>query len=332
MVSILGVGEAHPDTVIDNYFLESLDIGTNPEWIEERVGIKTRRTVLPLDYIRTTRNSDPRAAEEAAMRTLSDLAVEAAEQALGRAGITAQDVGMLITGTSIPQLLIPANACIIAARLDVNAPSFDLNSACSSFAAQLHFINNMNKDSLPDFILLIQAETYTMVTNYNDRSTAVLWGDGAAATVVSPRYPGKATVVTSLFKSNPSEYDKVLIPRHGHFEQQGNQVQRFAITRTVETFEELKAVASLTSDTYFIGHQANLRMLESSCKRTEIAYNRHLYNVNYYGNTGAAGAPSVLAAHWDSFKDGDELALVVVGAGLSWGGSVMRFGDSGSAR
>lgn len=325
MLSILGMGEAHPKTVIDNHFLESLDIGTNPEWIEERVGIKSRRTVLPLDYIRTTRNCDPRAAEEAATQTLIDLAVEAAEQALLRAGIKAGDIGMLISGTSIPHLLIPANACIMAARLAVNAPAFDLNSACSSFAAQIHFLNQMKTDSLPDFILLIQAETYTMVTNYNDRSTAVLWGDGAAATILSPRYPGKAALVASVFKSNPAEYDKVFIPRHGHFEQQGNQVQRFAITRTVETFEELKEKTQLSSNAYFIGHQANLRMLESSCKRTEIAYNRHLYNVNCYGNTGAAGAPSVMAAHWDSFKEGDELALVVVGAGLSWGGSVLRF-------
>ena len=328
MLSILGMGAAHPDTVIDNHFLESLDIGTNPEWIEERVGIKTRRTVLPLDYIRTTRNRDPRAAQEAATHTLADLGVAAAEQAMARAGVSAGDIGMVICGCSVPQLFIPANACLLAARLSINAPSFDLNSACSTFAAQIHFLNQMNMDRLPDYILLVQAETYTIVTNYDDRSTAVLWGDGAAATVVSPRHPGKAKIITSVFKSAPADYEKVMIPRQGHFEQQGNQVQRFAITRTVETFEELKAQTQFGPDTYFIGHQANLRMLESSCKRTEIGYNRHLYNVNCYGNTGAAGAPSVMAANWDSFKDGDELALVVVGAGLSWGGTVLRFGEN----
>lgn len=330
MLSILGVGKAHPQTVIDNTFLESLDIGTSDEWIMERVGIKTRRTVLPLDYIRQTRNSDPRAACEVAQTTASALGAQAALMALAKAGIQASDVGLVIAGISVPQMQIPAHACLIASQLGIRAPAFDLNSACSTSAAQLHFLNCMDPTQLPDYILVVQTETYTMTLNFNDRNTAVLFGDGAAAFVLSPKHSGKAQIIASIFESDPASYDKVVIPAHGHFAQQGSAVQRFAITQTVNTYEKLKAKHPLPHpDTaYFIGHQANLRMLQSSCERMNITPAKHLYNVDKYGNCGGCGGPTVLAENWDNFKKEDYVTLVTVGSGLSWGGVIIRFGDS----
>ena len=327
MLALLGVGQAHPDTVIDNAFLESLDIGTTNEWIVERVGIETRRTVLPLDYIRQTRNRDVTAATEAMEITLNALGAQAAQAAIQSAGIKPEDVGLVIAGTCTPQLGLPAHACEMAALLGINAPAFDINSACSTAVAQFHFLNSMRLEQLPDYILLIQADLLTTVTNYNDRNTAVLFGDGAAAQIISPRHAGKAEIVTSLFDSDPANFNKVITPVHGHFFQEGSAVQRFAITQTVQSFQKLQEKVGFSQEAYFIGHQANLRMLESSCKRMGVPENRHFYNVNRYGNCGGSGAPTVLAEHWHDFKSGDDLALVAVGAGLSWGGAVFRFGE-----
>lgn len=326
MLSLISAGHFHPEITIDNPFLESLDIGTSQEWIEERVGILSRRTVLPLDYIRTTRNRNPLAAKEAALYNVTDMGVFAAQMALKRAKISAQQIGLVIAGVSVPQMSIPAHACLISAKLGINAPAFDLNSACSTFVAQLHFLQSMRPEALPDFILLIQSETYTMATDYNDRNTAVLWGDGAAAVILSPRHRGKAQIISSVFDSNPAEHDKVAIPSSGHFSQAGSQVQRFAILQTELVFKELqKKIDSNSSINYFIGHQANLRMLESVSHRIKIEKENHYYNVDLFGNCGGAGAPSVLSQKWDTFHSTDFLALVTVGSGLSWGGLILEF-------
>ena len=264
MLSILGVGHAHPKTVIDNAFLESLDIGTTNEWIMERVGIATRYSVLPLDYIAKTRNQNPAAACEAAETNAVQLGAEAARQAMQSAGISPAEIGMVVCGESIPHMLIPAHACMIAGDLGIKAPAFDLNSACSTFSAQLHFLNCLKEDKIPDYVLLIQTETYTMSLNYNDRTSAVLFGDGAAAQILSAKHPGKATISHSVFDSDPLSWKKIYTPPHGHFTQEGSAVQRFAIQQTVKTFKQINVENHAGKHLYFIGHQANLRMLETS--------------------------------------------------------------------
>ncbi len=326
-LSIISAAAAHPETIIDNTFLESLDIGTSNEWIMERVGIVTRRTILPLDYIKTTRNVNPLAAKEAANTTLTQLGKDAALKALQYANIQPQDVGLVILGMSIPEMYIPANACLIANELGIEAKAFDLNSACSSFMAHLHFINSMKQEALPEYILLIQAEIYTTAINYNDRNSAVLFGDAASAQVLSPRRLGKGRIQQTSFDSDPSSWNKIYVAPGAHFVQQGSTVQRFAIQRTVSTAEALIKDYVNRDSLYFIGHQANLRMLESSCARLQIDPSKHFYNVDRYGNCGGAGAPSVLAEKWYSFKKGDTLVTATVGAGLSWGGSLIYFGD-----
>jgi 3-oxoacyl-[acyl-carrier-protein] synthase-3 len=116
-----------------------------------------------------------------------------------------------------------------------------------------------------------------------------------------------------------------LIPRLGHFKQEGLTVQTFAIKRSIRCFRELQ-VQTQRKDLYFIGHQANKRMLESVCTRCEISAQRHYFNVDQFGNTGAAGAPIVLSQHWNEFEAGDQLAMVVVGAGLTWSSLAISFG------
>lgn len=319
-----GLGHFHPENVIDNRFLEDLDIGTNDAWIMERVGIATRRTVLPLDYIRETRNQDTRAAIEAAQYSNAVTGKLAAEMALKNAGVSADEVGLVIAGGCSPDVVTPAEACTIAAELGIESNAFDLNSACSSFGSQMQFLAMMRPEALPDFILLVSPENNTRTINYNDRNTAVLWGDGTSAAIVSTRVPSRARAVFSTLSSSPKAWEKVLIPRLGHFDQEGATVQTFAIKRTVKCYREVKQDYP-DRDVFLIGHQANLCMLESVCTRCEIEPSLHMFNVDKFGNTGAAGAPTVLSQNWQRFRPGDVLALIVVGAGLTWASLVLEF-------
>jgi 3-oxoacyl-[acyl-carrier-protein] synthase-3 len=188
----------------------------------------------------------------------------------------------------------------------------------------------MRPERLPDYVLVVNMDNSTRVVDYTDRSSAVLWGDGASAAILSPRVPGRWQVTETLLAGDPAGADKVRVPRVGHFTQQGGEVQKFAIRRSGETFQELRSrylarnPAKGPGDVTFIGHQANLRMLESVQRRCEVPDSRHRYNVHTRGNTGAAGAPGVLSEHWDDPSLGEALVLSVVGSGLTWAGALLE--------
>ena len=318
---IHGVGHFHPENRIDNAFLTSLDIGTDDAWIMERVGIRSRRTVLPLEYIRTTKNAQPLLAAAASLYTNAQTGAKAASLALARAGLQPSDIGLVIAGGCSPQNSIPAEACQVAAELGIHATAYDINSACSSFAVQLHHLRQMRPDAMPDYVLVVNVENTTRTVDYRDRRTAVLWGDGSAAAVVSTRVPAPIRVKYSVVHSDPTGWKKVVIPAGGHFGQEGPAVQGFAIRKSVATIASLAAhVEHSRSDLMFIGHQANLMMLNAVCERAEIDPAHHLRNVDDFGNCGAAGAPGVLSQHWDDLPPACEIALVVVGSGLTWAG------------
>ena len=328
-LSLISIGHFHPSTVIDNQFLTSLDIGVDANWVIERVGIRERRTVLPLDYIRQTKNSDARGAAEASMFTDAQTGGQAANHALDRAGLKPKDIGMVIAGGCSPQMTIPAQACLTAAELQIECPAFDVNSACSSFAAQLHLLNGMRPETLPDYILVVNVENNTRTVNYSDRRTAVLWGDCSTAAILSPRAPGRARIEASVLHSDPSGWKHVLIPAGGHFQQDGQAVQAFAIRKTIATLDELAADLPAEDQPAFIGHQANALVLEAVCRRRGTPPDRHYFNVDSYGNCGAAGAPSVLSQNWDRITNG-YLSIAVVGSGLTWGGVRFNFSDGTS--
>lgn len=318
---IHGMGHFHPDNIVDNAFLEELDIGTNEEWILERVGIHARRTVLPLDYIRETKNSDPRLGQEAAEIDSRQCAAAAADMALQRAGISRRQIGMVIAGGCYPDMAIPSEAARIAGHMGLSVPGIDINSACSTFGAQMHFLSSMS--GLPPYILVVNPENTTPAINYADRSTAVLWGDGTSATVVSTDEPSRLRVRDTSIDADSTRWEAVCIPRFGHFQQDGNAVQRFAIKTTLACARTLQNEARERAEQRggclrFIGHQANLAMLQGVSSRLELGAGSHWYNVDQYGNTGAAGAPCVLSQHWDELADGDSVIMVVVGSGLTW--------------
>src|SRR5574340_726248 len=151
MLYLHGIGHFYPENIISNRFLEDLDIGTNEQWILERVGIHTRRTVLPLDYIRTTKNLDQRAAFEAALYNNAQTGAAAARMAIARAGLKPRDIGLVVSGGCTPDNLTPAEAATIAAEVGIDAPCFDLNSACTSFGMQINVLSRFRTDALaPD--------------------------------------------------------------------------------------------------------------------------------------------------------------------------------------
>ena len=324
-----GLGHFHPENEITNRFLEELEIGTSDEWILERVGIRSRRTALPLDYIRTTRNLDVRAAAGATLYTTAELGRRAAELAIERAGIDRSEIGMLIAGSSAPDFASPADACNVAAALGLEVPAFDVNSACTSLLVQVHLLSMMDPTKLPAFVLLVAPDSLTKTVDYTDRSAAVLWGDAAAAVVVSTRVPGRAQLLGSTLASRPSAGNKVVVPRTGHFAQEGRTVQAFAIRESARLYDGLRE--SFESDErrlHFIGHQANQRMLEAICERCGIDRERHHANVEWFGNTGAASSASVLSMQWEKWGPRDDVAVIGVGAGLTWSSYLVRFGGA----
>jgi len=175
----------------------------------ERVGIENRRTVLPLDYIKRTKNQRPEEALDAALYTNAQTAVLAAYQAIEKAKIKKSDIGLVISGSCTPASICPPEACTIANALEIECPSFDLNSACSTIAAQINFINMMIPEALPDYILLVTPENNTRFIDYSDRSSAVLWGDCTTAMVISTKIPSRLRVTKTTFASSPSACDKV---------------------------------------------------------------------------------------------------------------------------
>jgi 3-oxoacyl-[acyl-carrier-protein] synthase-3 len=181
--------------------------------------------------------------------------------------------------------------------------------------------------ALPEFILLVTPENTTRITDFSDRSSAILFGDATSAAVVSTKVPGRARAVFTTFGATPSGADEVVIPRTGHFYQHGSAVQRFAIKQMTVLLEQIRdrLDEERKGKLIYVGHQANLTMLESVCRRAQIPAENHFHNIVEYGNQAAAGAPVVVSQNWDRFQPGDVVALVVVGSGLSWASIQIEF-------
>jgi 3-oxoacyl-[acyl-carrier-protein] synthase-3 len=320
MVYLHGIGHFHPENVISNKFLEDLNIGTTVDWIMERVGIESRRTVMPLEYLVKTKNADPRETDKVRLYSDAQMGGHAARMALTRAGLKVEDIGMVISGSSLPQFLTPCEASTVAADLGIDVPCFDINSACATYGVQMRYLDSVKPEKLPPYILVTNIEAATTTIDYTDRRTAVLFGDCATASILSTSAPSKMIFSDCEMASKPTMWDKAVVPRWGYFNQDGNAVQGFAIRKTTDG---LRNILSLIPDAdmnrvFFIGHQANFGVLQTAAERTHIKPENHWYNVNRFGNVGCAGGPSVLSQHWDDLRSGDYIAMSLVGAGLTW--------------
>lgn len=324
-LDILGIGYSHPTTVIDNKFIESLDIGTTEQWILDKIGIITRLSTLPLDYIRDTRNSDPRAAASVATMTPTEMAVAASNQAMARANIKPADVGLVLCDCCTPLQTAPAEACRIANALGIVVPAYDVFTACPAFALHLDFLANFREDRVPEYVLCVSTNALTHKVNYNDRTDGAIWGDGAAAWVVSTKHAGRLRVLESFFSSDPLRCDAVVVDRYGYFHQDGRAVRDFSVRQTVRLIKDIESRHAIdwTRD-IFIGHQANATMLEQIINNRGIPASNHWHNVSTAGNQAGAGAPASLGLHWDEIKEGQKIVVAVVGAGLSWGSALLE--------
>jgi 3-oxoacyl-[acyl-carrier-protein] synthase-3 len=323
MLYLHGIGHCHPKNVVDNAFLESLNIETNDAWILDRVGIRERRTTMSLDYLRETYNKDPREAINNLDNTSAEMIQNAVTICLQRASLTKESIGMVVAGGCSSEFTIPPHACMLAGALGLEVPAFDLNSACSTFVMQLHLLAQM--EALPDYVLVLIPESWTRTVDYSDRRTAVLTGDAYVAAIVSRTQPSPFIINNSFVTSDPKGWEKAVTLPGKHFVQEGRAIQKFAIKKTLSIVLRLRETLGMAEEApYFIGHQANLTMLQSVCRRAEIAEDKHLYNVDQYGNCAAAGAPSVISQNWDKFKNDDAILLAVVGAGLTWGGLTIQ--------
>lgn len=324
-LSILGMGFAHPHTTISNDFLEKLDVGTTAEWITDKIGIQTRLSSLPIEYIQNTKNQHPREAIKVAHDNSMTLGQRAAKMAMERAGITAKDVGLVITNCCTPCATSPVESHRLADALGIKAPAHDVFTACPVFALHIDYLSNFETDALPDYILCISTATLTQHVNYSDRSDGAIWGDGAGAWVVSPCKQGKLRVIDTLFHSDPSRSQAVVVDTWGHFKQDGRAVRDFSVRQTVRLVKRLEDEFKLDwSKDIFIGHQANLTMLHQITGNRNIPETNHWHNVTDIGNQAGAGAPIVLAMNWEKIHPGQRIAIAVVGAGLSWGSVLLE--------
>jgi 3-oxoacyl-[acyl-carrier-protein] synthase-3 len=331
VLSILGMGSRLPDCEIGNDFLhEQLRLERGPEWVASRLGIERRFSVLSKEYLRATRNENPcQAILHARARGVTPvtLGVEAARQALSRAGVRPGQVGRVIANNDTPFESIPSTAAWIADALGVpTGPHCDINAACSSFALHLQTVSEIPEERLPEFVLCVQTGAYTVRTSYAPASIdGYIWGDGAAAQVLSPRQPGKLRVHPARFEVDARGAGEVVIDSAGHFAQNGEKVREFSVRKTSELLEEVAERHDVAfADAWTVTHQANRVMQESVRGHLGIPPERHLTNVREQGNIAAAGCPSAIAQAWDRVSPGDRIFYAVVGSGLSWGSGCLE--------
>lgn len=331
MLNILGMGVYLPKNEITNDFLhKEVGLERGSDWVDSRLGIHTRYSVLSKDYILKTKNSNPAEAiahARALGETPVTMAVKAAKQALEKAGVKASQIGQVIANNDTPYETVPNTANLVAKALGIGSgPHCDINSACSSFALHMKLLADSKEEALPEFILCVQGSSYTTRTDYSPKSIdGYIFGDGAAAEVVSAKHSGVLTVEPLIFETDPSGSEEITVDIFGHFKQNGALVREFSIRKTCEMFEAIAAQKQLYAEhAYTVAHQANYVMQDSVLGHLDLPKERHLRNVREQGNIASAGCPSVIAQNMDRLKKGDQIVYAVVGAGLAWGGGLME--------
>ncbi|MGH2376648.1 MAG: beta-ketoacyl-ACP synthase III [bacterium] len=322
--TIAGMGLSIPPRVMSNHEIEAL-VDTSDEWIQTRTGIRERRV----------------AAETVAT---SDLALDAAREALRRAGVAARDLDLLVVGTATPDMLFPATACLVQDRLGATrAGAFDASAACSSWAYAVAVGHAAVAAGRADTVLVIGAETLSRIVDWSDRATCVLFGDAAAAVVLRPCAPDEGFLSFHLGSDGaggsmiclPAGGSRVpasaqSVAARGHFlKMNGREVYKFAVRVIPRAIETVVAQAGYTIDDVdcFIPHQANLRIIEAAAKRLGQPLDRFFVNVDRYGNTSSASVPVALyeAVEQGRIRAGDLIAFVAFGGGLTWGAAAMRW-------
>jgi 3-oxoacyl-[acyl-carrier-protein] synthase III len=321
---ITGTGSALPDKVLTNFDLERM-VDTSNEWIVARTGIRERRIAAEGEYTST-------------------FASAAALRALEAAGVTADQIDMIVIGTLTPDYPFPATACIVQQNIKAtNAVCFDLSAACSGFLYALATAEKFILGGGVKKALVIGAEVLSRIVDWSDRHTCLLFGDGAGA-VVLEAVEGESGILSTHIHSNGNYWDILyqkgcgsrnpatqqnLDDRLVYLTMHGNEVFKHAVRAMEEVALEALVANGLTSDdvSLFIPHQANQRIVDSVGKRLSISADRIFVNLDRYGNTSAASIPIALdeAFRAGRIKEGDIVLLDAFGGGLTWGAAALRW-------
>ena len=318
---IRGVGSYLPARVLTNAQLAKT-VDTSDEWIRERTGITQR-------YI---------AAEG---QNTSDLGYRAAEKALGAAKMDASDIDLIIVATSTPDLTFPATATIIQERLGMkHGAAFDVQAVCSGFIYAISVADAMIKSAKASNVLVIGAETFSRILDWNDRSTCVLFGDGAGAMILSSSpHTDKAAgdgVLSTFIRSNGQHRDLLYVDGGpsstqtvGKLRMVGNQVFRHAVRELSDSMVQCAAAVDvkIADIDWFVPHQANQRILEAVAKRLDLRRGQVVSTVAYHANTSAASIPLALdvAIADGRIKRGNTIMLEAFGGGFTWGAALLAY-------
>lgn len=326
-VVIAGTGSATPPRVLSNKDLEGM-VDTSDEWIVSRTGIRERRIAAP----------------EVAV---SDLSFEASQSALEMAGLTALDIDLIILATVTPDSMLPSAACTLQERLGAtHAAAFDLNAACSGFVYAMSVGTGAIQSGQAATVLVVGAEILSKVTDYEDRSTCVLFGDGAGAAVLRPCDAGKGVHAIRLRSDGtlgelleieaggsrrPASHETV--DAKGHFiRMKGNEVFKFAVRAMESITRESIEASGLRTDELdlLIPHQANLRIITAIASRLGIPMEKVVVNIDRFGNTSSASIPISLdeVVRDGKLKPGDRFGMVAFGGGATWGAVVSDWDPS----
>lgn len=323
-VTITGWGTALPERVVTNEDITTL-FDTTDEWIFERSGIHYRRAAAG-PFVDPPASPDP---PESGLGTTGTLAAEAGRKALESAGVSPEEIGLVIVCTTTPDQLIPANSASVAAALGIRSGAMDLNAACAGFTYGLVTASGLVAAGA-ERVLLIGAETLSRATNWEDRTNAFLFGDGAGA-VVLEAVPGEGSLL-GWDLGVDGRLVRLLYAQHGSgMVMRGKEVFRRAVLATVEsaTASMERAKVGIDDITLFVPHQANIRIMEATAGRLGLPPERIAAVIEHTGNTSSASIPLALidAIERGRVHDGDHLLLAGFGAGMTWASAVWRWQD-----
>ncbi|GGJ95327.1 3-oxoacyl-[acyl-carrier-protein] synthase 3 protein 1 [Lentibacillus kapialis] len=310
-VGLLGTGHYVPSNVVTNKDLEKI-VDTSDEWIRTRTGIEERRIV-----------------DDGA--DTSDMAFYAAQEALDKANIRAEDLDMILVATVTPDMPFPSVACLLQERLGARkVAAMDISAACSGFMYGVITAKQFIETNAYQNVLVVGVEKLSKITDWTDRNTCVLFGDGAGATVVGPVSEGKGILSFELGSDGSGEKDLYQDKESGYLAMNGREVFKFAVRQMPESSVNVVEKAGYNNEDvdYLIPHQANIRIMEAARERLGIAEDKMATSVKRYGNTSSASIPIALSEGVNSgkIKNNDLLVLVGFGGGLTWGAIALRWG------
>ena len=303
---IKGTGSYAPPKIVDNNDLAKI-VDTNDEWIRERTGIVTRHFI-----------------EE---DTTVTMAAKAAKRALDMAGISPEEVDLIIVSTISPNVILPCVACEVQKEIGaVNATGFDLNAACTGFLFACNTAQAYINAGVYKTILIIGAESLSNIMDFTDRGTCILFGDGSGAAVLQAEEDGMYSTVTH---SEGIKGEALTCPQGGSMKMDGQAVFKFAVRKVPSSILEVleKNNMKVEDVDYFILHQANKRIVEAVAKRLNVGIEKFPMNLQKFGNTSSASIPLLLdeLQRAGKLKPGMNIVMSGFGAGLSWGASLTRW-------